>query len=124
MAIKNITLDLGAGTTITEGTAWTITFSVEGTTAVNTATGFTISASTPIIPSIFSVTSVNRYSGSGVKYVTWRSTTPAGQHPTNGLSLDLWNDTLYDDVNGGITFTPLPIILTIVPNDDEILEDK
>jgi len=102
MAIKNITLNLGSGTTITEGTSWTITFSVEGTTAVNTATGFTISASTPNLPSLFTVSTVDRYSGSGVKYVTWRSTTPSGQHPTNGLSLDLWNDTLYDDVNGGI----------------------
>ena len=102
MAIKNVTLDLGTGTPITEGSAWTITFSVEGTSAVNAATGFTISASTPNLPSLFTVSTVEEYTGSGVKYVTWRSTSPAGQHPTTGLSLDLWNNTLYDDVVGGI----------------------
>lgn len=102
MAIKTVTMALGTGTAITEGNAWTVTFSVEGTTAVNVATGFTISASTPNLPSLFTVSSVNRYSGSGVKYVTWRSTSPPGQHPTSGLSLDIWNDTLYDDVDGGI----------------------
>jgi hypothetical protein len=102
MAIKTVTMALGTGTAITDGSAWTVTFSVEGTTAVNAATGFTISASIPNLPSLFTVNSVNRYSGSGVNYVTWRSTTPPGQHPTSGLSLDIWNDTLYTDVNGGI----------------------
>ena len=92
-----------------EGSTWTVTIeNITGTNQVKDTTkyglGVTVNVTSPSLGQIFTIDTtsggnqVNGYSGSGVKYVTFRSTNPAGQHPTSGFSLDLWNDTLYDDI--------------------------
>ena len=91
---------------------WTVEFTADSETPIKTITGFSISATTPSLPSLFSVSSVNGYDGSGVQYVTWRSTSPAGQHPTSGLSMDIWNQTFYENImnyntNTGMTWTEM-----------------
>jgi hypothetical protein len=95
MASATITLTLA---TPTEGSAWEVQFTADDATAINTITGFSISATTPSLPSLFTVSSVNGYDGSGVQYVTWRSTSPAGQHPSSGLSMDIWNQKFYENI--------------------------
>lgn len=63
-----------------------------------------VTAVSPISGSLFSIQTasgsnkVDGYSGSGIDYVTWRSTSPTGQHPTSGLSLDIHNSALYEDI--------------------------
>ncbi len=87
------------------GSEWTVQFTADNATPIKTITGFSISAITPSLPSLFSVSSVNGYDGSGVQYVTWRSTSPAGQHPTSGWSMDIWNQAFYEDIityNGNV----------------------
>jgi len=95
MATATITLTLASPT---EGSAWEVEFTADDATAINTITGFSISATTPSLPSLFTVSSVNGYDGSGVQYVTWRSTSPAGQHPSSGLSMDIWNQKFYQNI--------------------------
>jgi len=94
------------------GTGWTVEFTSDSATPIKTLTGFSISATSPSLPSLFSVSSVNGYDGSGVQYVTWRSTSPAGQHPTSGWSMDIWNQTFYQNImtynsNVGMTWTEM-----------------
>ena len=92
MATATITLTLASPT---EGSAWEVEFTADDATAINTITGFSISATTPSLPSLFTVSSVNGY---GAQYVTWRSTSPAGQHPSSGLSMDIWNQKFYQNI--------------------------
>lgn len=49
------------------------------------------------------------YSGSGTKYVTWRSQNDSQQFPLvqSGQSLDLWSDDLYDDIVGNVKWQDL-----------------
>ena len=82
----------------TEGAPWTVEFTADGATAIKTITGFSLSLITPSFPSLFTVSSVNGYGGSGVEYVTWRSTSPEGQHPTSGYSMDIWNQQFYENI--------------------------
>jgi hypothetical protein len=97
-----------AVTSPTIGDAWTVEFSANSGTAINTITGFSISATTPSLPSLFTVSSVNGYDGSDVQYVTWRSTSPAGQHPSSGLSMDIWNQKFYQNImTNNMTWTQM-----------------
>ena len=105
MATATITLTLASPT---EGSAWEVEFTADDATAINTITGFSISATTPSLPSLFTVSSVNGYDGSGVQYVTWRSTSPAGQHPSSGLSMDIWNQKFYQNImDNNMTWTDM-----------------
>ena len=97
-----------AVTAPTIGDSWTVEFTADSATAIKTITGFPISATTPALPSLFSVSSVNGYDGSGVQYVTWRSTSPAGQHPSSGLSMDIWNQKFYQNImTNNMTWTQM-----------------
>jgi len=94
------------------GNSWQVAFTADSGTPIKTISGFTISATSPNLGSLFSVSSVNGYDGSAVQYVTWRSTSPAGQHPTSGLSMDIWNQTFYQNIityngNTGMTWTEI-----------------
>lgn len=88
---------------------WEITISnITDTDQVKDKTKYlnsTVTAVSPITGSLFLIQSssgsnkIEGYSnGSGVEYVTWRSTSPVGQHPTSGFSLDLWSTSLYTSV--------------------------
>ncbi len=93
-----------------EGSTWTVTIeNITGTDQVKDTTkyggGVNVNVTSPSLGQIFTIDTtsggnqVNGYSGSGVKYVTFRSTNPVGQqHPTSEFSLDLWNDSLYDKI--------------------------
>ena len=97
-----------AVTSPTIGDAWIVEFTADSGTAINTITGFSIGATTPALPSLFSVSSVNGYGGSNVEYVTWRSTSPAGQHPSSGLSMDIWNQKFYQNImTNNMTWTQM-----------------
>lgn len=98
--------------------AWEVTISnIVGTDQVKDKTKYTnsiVTATSPITGALFTIESssnsnkVEGYSGSGVSYVTWRSTSPAGQHPSAGLSLDLWSSGLYTAViTNSATWTAL-----------------
>jgi hypothetical protein len=103
MAIIRLTVTLPS-----IGDAWTVEFTADSATAIKTITGFSISATTPTLPSLFLVSSVNGYDGSGVQYVTWRSTSPAGQHPSSGLSMDIWNQKFYQNIiTNNMTWTQM-----------------
>lgn len=87
---------------------WEITISnITGTDQVKDKTTYLnsiVTAVSPISGSLFTIQTtsgsnkVDGYSGSGIDYVTWRSTSPTGQHPTSGLSLDLHSSTLYTSI--------------------------
>lgn len=96
----------------TVGDAWTVEFTADSESAIKFITEFSIDVSTPNLPALFSVSSVNGYSGSSVQYVTWRSTSPAGQHPTSGWSMDIWNQTFYENIitynnNNGMSWSQM-----------------
>lgn len=82
----------------TVGDSWTVEFTADPEAAIKLITGFSINVITPNLPSLSSVSSVDGYNGSGVQYVTWRSTNPAQQHPTSGWSMDIWNQTFYQNI--------------------------
>jgi hypothetical protein len=91
-----------------QGSGWEVEFTADDATAINTITGFSISATTPSLPDLFTVSSVNGYDGSGVQYVTWRSTNPVGQHPSSGLSMDIWNQKFYQNImNNNMTWNDM-----------------
>ena len=106
MATATLTLS-GTPNAITEGSAWTLTISnITGADQVKDTTKYTssiVSATSPNLGNLFTIDTtssasnnkVNGYDGSGVQYVTFRSTRPAAQHPTTGFSLDLWSSSLY-----------------------------
>ena len=56
---------------------------------------------------------INYYTGSGYTYVTFRNTSPNGQHPSSGFSFDIWqpenvgsgNNKLADDLFGDLLST-------------------
>ena len=90
---------------------WEITISnITGTDQVKdkaTYLNSTVTAVSPISGSLFTIQTasgsnkVDSYSGSGIHYVTWRSTSPTGQHPISGLSLDLHSLNLYTSIAAG-----------------------
>ncbi len=106
MATATLTLS-GTPNAITEGSTWTLTISnITGTDQVKDTTKYTssiVSATSPNLGNLFAIDTtssvsnnkVNGYDGSGVQYVTFRSTIPVTQYPTTGFSLDLWSSSLY-----------------------------
>ena len=109
MANRTVTLAL---TSPSEGSDWTVEFTADDATPIKTITGFSLSLTTPSFPSLFTTSSVDGYDGSGVQYVTWRSTSPAGQHPTSGYSVDIWSQTVYNNImtfngNTGMTWNEM-----------------
>lgn len=102
-------------TSPSEGNAWTVTITgsgIQGGNAVNLDSNYasaTVACTVPSLPSLFTMSnnaeSFSLYDG---KYVTWRSTAALtglsfSQYPTQGLSLDIWSDALYDAIT---TSTP------------------
>jgi hypothetical protein len=107
--MATITLTLA---TPTVGSAWVVEFTADSSTPIKSITGFSIISTTPDLGSLFSVSSVDGYDGSGVQYVTWRSTDPPGQHPSSGMSMDIWNQQFYENIitynsNLGMTWTEM-----------------
>lgn len=99
-------------TSPTIGTSWQVEFTADSGTPIKSITGFSISAISPDPGFLFSVSSVDGYDGSGVQYVTWRSSSPPGQHPSSGMSMDIWNQTFYENIityngNLGMTWTEM-----------------
>jgi len=94
MAIKVITLTVSG---VSDGTGWQARFNSEAdTTAIRNITGQVVSILSPVtLNNLFTVTSFDGYTG---PYVTWRSTSPSGQHPTSGFSMDIWSQTLFTSI--------------------------
>jgi len=84
---------------------WTSSLIDTDTTLVSTGTlpdEIIITSSFTGLPTYFEPSFILYYSGSGTKYVTWRSQNDDGQFPVggqSGQSLDLWSDDLYDHVD-------------------------
>ena len=91
MAIKVITLTVSS---VSDGNPWQVRFNSEAdTTSIKNITGSVLSILSPIsLNNLFTISSVNGYDG---PYVTWRSTSPPGQHPSSGFSMDIWGQTFY-----------------------------
>lgn len=103
MALSQITLSLldDLSNPLVEGTPWEVYFSVDDSTPIKTIKGTDVYVSNPILDgnnNPFSVdtgdNSINGYND----YVTWRSSSPDGQHPTYGWSLDIWNQTFANNI--------------------------
>jgi hypothetical protein len=92
MAIKVITLSVSG---VSDGTAWQARFNSEADTAfIKNITGPVLSVLSPIsLNNLFTIASFDGYTGP--PYVTWRSTSPSGQHPTSGFSMDIWSQTFH-----------------------------
>ena len=107
--MATVTLSINSPTI---GSSWQVQFTADSATPIQTITGFDINATSPNLGSLFSVSSVNGYDGSDVQYVTWRSTSPLEQHPTSGLSMDIWSQIFYQNIktydgNTGMTWTQM-----------------
>jgi len=90
---------------VIEGFIWSMEFtSVTESTAVNNSAQYNgsigINLLSPNVPSVFNVSSFNTYGGSGVEYSTWRSESPSGggQYPSSGQSVDIWSQSLYNEI--------------------------
>lgn len=116
MATRNITLSTSSPT---EGFAWSVSFSADDATAINTIRNFSITCPTNTggnfsVPTTSNFNQVvNGYSShsttnggtpstiadSGAdSYVTWRSVLRNGQFPVSGKSLDIWSVGFYNDI--------------------------
>ena len=106
------------------GNNWNGTFIVPSTGDLPVgATYSTVTAGPFTIPD--SGLNFKQYSGD-VDYVTWRDYNGALQYPNTGTSLDIWSDTLYNDIVGN-TLTWQNIIdsgaYTLSPNKTTLFYD-
>jgi hypothetical protein len=105
-----------------EGNAWTVTITgsgIQGGNAVNVDSNYasaTVACTVPSLPSLFTMSNnTNSFSFYDGKYVTWRSTAALTglqpptilQHPTQGLSLDIWSDSLHEKISGSNTWSQI-----------------
>jgi len=97
MATINITVS-----SPTEGAAWSgsiVTSSALSAVVNGDVANITNISSTYSGSSIsFTPTQFRFFPASGNNYVSWRSVTEVSQYPTTGRSLDIWSDTLYNDI--------------------------
>lgn len=115
MAIRTVTLSISP----TEGSAWSVNFSVDDadqirnivsfliTCSTNTAGNFTVASSGNIDQVVNGYSSHSTTNGGtpstlagsdADSYVTWRSQTTNGQFPVFGRSLDIWSVGFYNDI--------------------------
>lgn len=110
-------------TGISEGSIWSgrINTAGAGNAVVSTdLSGLSVDLLSPLTNN-FTVDSSNGfklYSGSGTKYVTWRSQNISTQFPTTGESIDIWSDTLYDAIFAGASWN------TLIGNSYNLLTNK